>query len=165
MLQAHTHSLPTLLSPVLRLKNPLYSESGPHSGQHPLGAAGTTVISDPGCLYIVSTCNRSSGSSDVVPLPRMFEFLPQQAGLKRSRGNKRFSPYEVSRRSASSMTWTHKFVCLSDCSHDEVPNVSDKFKLKCAGLGEKKIVFRLDGKYAELKETLFLLWRREGGLS
>ena len=85
----------------------------------------------------------------------MFEFLPQQAGLKRSRGNKRFSPYEVSRRSASSMTWTHKFVCLSDCSHDEVPNVSDKFKLKCAGLGEKKIVFRLDGKYAELKETLF----------
>ena len=116
-------------------------------------------------VYIVSTCNRSSGSSDVVPLPRMFEFLPQQAGLKRSRGNKRFSPYEVSRRSASSMTWTHKFVCLSDCSHDEVPNVSDKFKLKCAGLGEKKIVFRLDGKYAELKETLFLLWRREGGLS
>jgi len=52
------------------------------------------------------------------------------------------------------MTWTHKFVCLSDSSQEDIPVVSEKHKLKCAGLGERKIVFRLDGKYADIKETL-----------
>ena len=107
----------------------------------------------PGYVHIISIFNRPS-SSEVLPLPRSFAFLPQQAGLKRARGSKRFSPYEVSRKSSSTMTWTHKFVCLSDSSQEDIPVVSEKHKLKCAGLGERKIVFRLDGKYADIKETL-----------
>ena len=52
------------------------------------------------------------------------------------------------------MTWTHKFVCLADSAQDDVPGAADKHKLKCADLGEKKIVFRLDGKYADIKDAL-----------
>lgn len=52
------------------------------------------------------------------------------------------------------MTWTHKFVCLADSAQDDVPGAADKHKLKCAGLEEKKIVFWLDGKYADIKDAL-----------
>ena len=52
------------------------------------------------------------------------------------------------------MTWTHKFVCLPDSAQDDVPGAADKHKLKCADLGEKKIVFLLDGKYADIKDAL-----------
>lgn len=37
---------------------------------------------------------------------------------------------------------------------DTVPSSAEKYNLKCAGLGEKKIVFRLDGSYSHLKEVL-----------
>ena len=68
------------------------------------------------------------------------------------------------RKSTSTMTWTHKFVCLADSAQDDVPGAADKHKLKCADLGEKKIVLRLDGKYADIKDALVacLSWFREG---
>ena len=56
------------------------------------------------------------------------------------------------------------YVCLADSVQDDVPGAADKHKLKCADLGEKKIVLRLDGKYADIKDALVacLSWFREG---
>ena len=116
------------------------------------------------CLFMVmynmsarSIYNRPT-SSGVVQLPRCFEFLPQQAGLKHSRGSRRFTPYKVTRKSTSTMTWTHKFVCLADSAQDDVPGAADKHKLKCADLGEKKML-RLDGKYADIKDACLSCFR------
>ena len=49
------------------------------------------------------------------------------------------------------------YVCLADSVQDDVPGAADK-------LGEKKIVLRLDGKYADIKDALVacLSWFREG---
>ena len=74
--------------------------------------------------------------------------------MKRAKGTKRFSTYEVPKKPPPSLTWTHKFVCLADMSSDLLPSSSEKYNLKCAGLGEKKIVFRLNGSYSHLKEEL-----------
>ena len=45
-------------------------------------------------------------------------------------------------------TWTHKFVCLAQTDFDHVPSPYEKFMLKCAGLGEKKVTLSLDGGWA-----------------
>ena len=52
------------------------------------------------------------------------------------------------------MTWTHKFVCLGQTAVESVPNPQDKYTLKQANLGEKKLVFKLNGDYVHLKEVI-----------
>ena len=51
-------------------------------------------------------------------------------------------------------TWTHKFICLADTHQEQVPSMSERHRLWSAGLGEKKIVFRLDGDWSHIKEVL-----------
>lgn len=63
-----------------------------------------------------------------------------------------WKPY--SRKSATCVTWTHKFVCLNLTRSERVPSTQEKYDLKCADLGEKKVVFRLDGGWSHIKETL-----------
>ena len=48
----------------------------------------------------------------------------------------------------------HKFVCLGEVSCETVPSGQAKYDLKCADLGEKKLVFRLNGDYSHLKQVL-----------
>lgn len=38
---------------------------------------------------------------------------------------------------------------------ETVPSGHEKYTLKCADLGEKKLVFRLNGNYSHLKEVIF----------
>ena len=43
-------------------------------------------------------------------------------------------------------------ICVFGSNHcSNVPNVQEKYTLKEAGLGEKKIVFKLNGDYDNLK--------------
>ena len=53
------------------------------------------------------------------------------------------------------LTWTHKFARLGRTTCETVPTGHDKYALKCADLGEKKLVFQLNGNYTKLKEVLF----------
>ena len=79
------------------------------------------------------------------------EFLPQ-CGPTRSRSKRRqFSPYE---KRQTSLTWTHKFVCLGVTTCESVPSGQEKYTLKCANLGEKKLVFQLNGNYVHMKEII-----------
>ena len=63
--------------------------------------------------------------------------------------------------------WTHRFVCLSDCSQHYIPTTaSQKDTLMSAGLGEKKIVFEDVDCSAEIfKDTLLQNYPKlkEGG--
>ena len=71
-------------------------------------------------------------------------------------------PYE---KKQAVLTWTHIFVCLGETSCETVPNGQEKYTLKCADLGEKKI-FRLNGNYIHLKEVIlqaFPLLEKAGG--
>ena len=51
-------------------------------------------------------------------------------------------------------TWTHNFVCLSKCVDENTPTCKEKLALAMAGLGEKKIVFRKNGKGCHIHEKL-----------
>ena len=84
-----------------------------------------------------------------VGVDSFLRFIPCRSGVLTTRGK----PYD--RKSTSSITWTHKFVCLSDTEFDRVLTAIEKYNLKCASLGEKKIVFQLSGGWAHIKETLF----------
>ena len=65
---------------------------------------------------------------------------------------RKFAPYEKKGR-RTALTWTHKFVCLGQTTIENAPNVQEKYTLKQAGLGEKKVVFKLNGDYAHLKQV------------
>ena len=78
----------------------------------------------------------------------------------------RVSPYEKRRSLSAGLTWTHKFVCLGQTDTENIPNPQDKYTLKTAGLGEKKLVFKLNGNYAHIKEIIleaFPLLEKGGG--
>ena len=103
------------------------------------------------CQFLVvflSSCRIFGSSSSI------FDFTPQHAGVKQSRGKKRFEPY---RRTAGNLTWTHKFVCLAESDQEDLPSAAEKYKLKCNDLGEKKVVFNLNGNWSHIKETVLRL--------
>ncbi len=82
----------------------------------------------------------------------------------RATGRRRSNPYEKKR---GGLTWMHKFVCLGQSTVELVPTPQDKYTLKTAELGEKKLVFKLSGSYAHLKEVIvqaFPLLEKAGGL-
>ena len=37
---------------------------------------------------------------------------------------------------------------------DDLPSAAEKYKLKCNDLGEKKVVFKLNGNWSHIKETV-----------
>ena len=71
--------------------------------------------------------------------------MPRATGRKR---NTRSTPYE--KKGRAGMTWTHKFLCLGQTAVESVPNPQDKYTLKQANLGEKKLVFKLNGDYVQV---------------
>ena len=78
----------------------------------------------------------------------------------------RASPYEKRRSLSAGFSWTHKFVCLGQTDTENTPNPQDKYTLRTAGLGEKKLVFKLSGNYAHIKEVIleaFPLLEKGGG--
>ena len=81
----------------------------------------------------------------------MLNFRPHPPE-RQGRSTRRSNPYE--RKTAACLTWTHKFVALADCDQDVIPTTHQKYELKNADLGEKKIVFRLSGSYIHLKEKV-----------
>lgn len=81
----------------------------------------------------------------------MLNFRPHPPE-RRGHSTRRSNPYE--RKTAACLTWTHKFVALADCDQDVIPTTHQKYELKNADLGEKKIVFRLSGSYIHLKEKV-----------
>ena len=87
--------------------------------------------------------------------------MPRATGRRRNAGS---TPYE--KKGRAGMTWTHKFVCLGQTAVESVPNPQDKYTLKQADLGEKKLVFKLNGDYVHLKEVIlqsFPLLVKAGG--
>ena len=61
-------------------------------------------------------------------------------------------------------TWTHTWVCLSRILDDEVPDASERAKLKLAGLGERRfaidanataqeLTFELEFQFPKLKDS------------
>ena len=67
-----------------------------------------------------------------------YSFVPQQGSqVRRSKGSRHPTPYDLSRKAPGSITWSHKFVCLADVTDVDVPSSQAKYILKCAGLGEK----------------------------
>ena len=81
-------------------------------------------------------------------------FAPQRWAFPRIRSNIRPRPYHTRGRGSPSITWTHRFVCLSDPNQDVVPSASEKFCLKESGLGEKKIVFPISAGWETMKEEI-----------
>ena len=65
-------------------------------------------------------------------------------------------------------TWTHAFVCLAKKSQVSLPSPQERYKLKCVGLGEKKITVEVkDSGFEELYNTLldeFPLLEDVGGI-
>ena len=65
-------------------------------------------------------------------------------------------------------TWTHAFVCLAKNSQVSLPSPQERYKLKCVGLGEKKITVEVkDSGFEELYNTLleeFPLLEDVGGI-
>ena len=53
-------------------------------------------------------------------------------------------------------TWTHAFVCLSKKRQIYLPSPKERYELKCAGLGEKKISIEIDGTGFEKLYRLLL---------
>ena len=64
------------------------------------------------------------------------------------------SRHSFSRKGAGGLTWTYKFLCPADTKQDYVPSSMDKYRLKNARLGEKKIVFRLSGTWNDIRDTI-----------
>ena len=84
----------------------------------------------------------------------MDSYSPFDPRIPRIKGKTRYSPYTFSRKGPGGLTWTHKFLCLADTKQDYVPSAMDKHKLKNSGLGEKKILFRLDGTWNHIRDTV-----------
>ena len=100
-------------------------------------------------------CSGSSTEqvSPVTPMFNIQEFMLPSGSSRMTRSKrKRYSPYE---KKQAMLTWTHKFVCLGNTLCETVPSGHEKYTLKCADLGEKKLVFRLNGNYSHLKEVIF----------
>lgn len=92
------------------------------------------------------------------PLPPFLQNFRPRPPEKRGRSTRRCNPYE--RKSAATLTWTHKFVALADCDQENVPTTQQKYELKNADLGEQKIVFRLSGSYSHVKEKVLECYPR-----
>lgn len=76
-------------------------------------------------------------------LGNLLRFVPHRSGILTTRESRNAKPYD--RKSASSVTWTHKFVCLADTEFDHVPTATERYNLKCSDLGEKKLCSMEDG--------------------
>ena len=77
-------------------------------------------------------------------------------------GKPRHSPY-----SKPCITWTHKVVGLDDTGQDSVPSATQKYELSNGGLGEKKVVFKLDCDWSHIKDKMldaFPPLKDEGGI-
>ena len=61
-------------------------------------------------------------------------------------------------------TWTHSFVCLSKKSQFFLPTPQERYQLKCAGLGEKKITIEVDGKGFDTLYEILLEQLNAGGI-
>ena len=51
-------------------------------------------------------------------------------------------------------TWTHVYVCLSNCFDNSVPDSDERARLQMAGLGEKKITLYLCSEAYEINQEL-----------
>ena len=91
----------------------------------------------------------SASNVQVTPNTPLFNIqeLMRQGGPSRATSRSK-------RKKQAVLTWTHKFVCLGETSCETVPTGHDKYTLKCADLGEKKLVFRLNGSYIHIKEIV-----------
>ena len=102
-------------------------------------------------MYFLPYIYRSEPAN---PRFNLQQFVPSH-DFKRAKGQRRV-PYSYSRKEAlAPLTWTHKFVCLARKSSEAIPSGQMKYELKCADLGEKKLVFRLDGDFVHLQDKLF----------
>ena len=104
---------------------------------------------------------------------RLFGFSGQsircttsQTGGKRSRG--KGGKNGKSAKQPKVATWTHAFVCLAKKSQVFLPSPQERFELKSAGLGEKKLTVEIKDKaYEDLYGILlkeFPLLSTAGGI-
>ena len=84
------------------------------------------------------------------PAPRARSSKPSNSSLNK----RRIVPGRNGQAIAINMmdTWTHSFV--SNTNDAQMLSCGDKAKLSMAGLGEKKIVFHKEGKWAHANEKL-----------
>ena len=112
-------------------------------GGHTFGSVGVGRYVCLRCLYTYKLILYCYVHRIPVGINRLLNFT-QKSSTSGRRG--------VHRDKASSRrpcpTWTHKFVCLAQTDFDHVPSPNEKFMLKCAGLGEKKVTLSLDGGWA-----------------
>ena len=77
---------------------------------------------------------------------RLFGFSGHSVGINVQSSVKRNRHGGKSTKKMKIATWTRSFVCLSKKSQFSLPTPQERYELKCAGLGEKKITIEVDGK-------------------
>ena len=106
---------------------------------------------------------------------RLFGFSAQSIGSyatsssgKRNRGKTGKTSGGKGAKKPKVATWTHAFMCLAKKSQVSLPSPQERYKLKCVGLGEKKITVEVkDSGFEELYNTLldeFPLLEDVGGI-
>ena len=109
-------------------------------------------------------CLFRSALGSANPRFNLHQFVPSHEFKRKNRK----TPYLCGRKEvlAAPITWTHKFVCFATKSSNVVPSGQMKYDLKCTDLGEKKLVFRLDGDFSHMQEKIleaFPLLKKGGG--
>ena len=102
-----------------------------------------------------------TAASPSMELRGLFNWNPTSGGKRKSKS--RASGSGPSKR-VKVRTWTHTWVCLSRILDDEVPDASERAKLKLAGLGERRfaidanataqeLTFELEFQFPKLKDS------------
>ena len=88
----------------------------------------------------------------IVEHRRLFGFSGQSVGNSNIQSSGKRSRYggksgnSAKAKKTKGATWTHAFVCLAKKSHVLLPSPQERYELKSAGLGEKKITIEIHGK-------------------
>ncbi len=113
----------------------------PTTNSQPVATATNTVPNEP-----YSTVSTPSNNRAIEEHRRLFGFSGHSVGINAQSSGKRSRHGGKSGKKMKIATWTHSFVCLSKKSQFFLPTPQERYQLKCAGLGEKKITIEVDGK-------------------
>ena len=102
------------------------------------------------CIYFTESALLARADEVIDRLRRVRRGCQAEELRKSGKGKKRIAdeigtlfPHQKKGKPVKkTSSWTHRFVCLAMCDQDGIPTTSsEKDRLICAGLGEKKIFF------------------------